>query len=177
MSEVTLGGVTVLVVPQKHAYLTHRLGPAITQALQAGEGIAPDKMLEWIGNGVYDALCALIPALGSRMSQWQFMGYGSAEAMASGTYDEAADQSPSILEIKEAITVGMAVNGIDELVKLGKSLIDPRLAKAQINSVIAEAIDSSTSPSRTGDSPSPSTTTTAPTSTESADSPSPASVA
>ena len=176
-TEITLGGVTVPCPAQRHAYLEHRLGPAISGAIARGEGVGADGILRWLGDGVYDALIALIPALASRMPLWQFRGYGSADAYAAGEYDAELDQSPSLPEIKEAITVAMAVNGIDELVKLGKALIDPRMAKAQINAVIAEAIDSSTSPSTSGASASTSSSTSPPTSSASEDSPSLASPA
>lgn len=176
-TEVTLGGVTVSVVPQRHAYLKYRLGPTITAALKRGEGVAGAEILDVLDEGVYDILCALIPALSSRLPLWQFLGFGSAEALATGEYDETADQSPDIPEIEAALKTALQVNGIDRLLELGKAVIDPRLVKAQVNAAIAEAIDSSTSPSPSGASPSPSSTTTAPTSTESEGSPSPASAA
>lgn len=180
--EVTLGSVTVPVVPQKHAYLRERLGPAFRAAFDGAENLTVDHVLEWAGDGVYTILCALIPALPSRMPAFVFAGYHSAEAQAAGEYDPALDESPSIPEIRNAVTLALKVNGIDELMSLGKGLIDPRLFRAILNQKLAEIADSPTpstgsptSPSLSGESDSTSSSTTHPTSTENSDSPSPAS--
>lgn len=175
MVEVTLGGVTVQAIPQKHAYLKHRLGPAFKQAFESGQSISVDGFMEWAGDNAYDMLCVLIPTIRSRIPAYTFAGYASAEAQANGDYDETQDQSPSLPEIIEAFRVGLHVNGIDELMKLGK-LIDGRILRAELNRQIARAITASpSSPSTSGESVSTTSSTTPPISTESADSPSAAS--
>lgn len=165
--EIQLGSVRVPVLAQKHAYLAHRIGPAIQSAVERGEGLTPDGLMNWAADGAYDLLCALIPTLKSRMPRHVFAGYSSPEAHDAGDYDEAEDESPSIPEIREAFAVGLRVNGIDELMKLGK-LVDPRLLRAELNSRIARSIDSQTSPSLSGGSDSTSSSTTVRTSDESA---------
>ena len=173
---VTLGSVEVDVFPQRHAYLVRRIGPAVQAVLDRGQAVTADNLLAFVGEGAYDVLSALIPNLEKRMPRWQFLGYGSQAACDTGEYDDAVDESPSLPEIREAFVVAARVNGIDELAKLGK-VIDPRLIRAQVNSAIANSIDSPTSPVMSGGSDSTSSGVTSPTLTESGDSPSPVSPA
>lgn len=166
METITLGGAEITVTPQRHAYLSRRVGPAITAVLARGEGITADTLVEFAGEGVYDLLTALIPSMEKRMPRWQFMGYGSQAALDGDEYDEAGDESPTILEIKEAFVVGLRVNGIDELVKLGK-VLDPALLRATVNRAVATTIENSinspSSPFTNGTPPSTSSGTTDPT--------------
>ena len=174
--EVTLGEVTVPVYPQRHAYLTRRIAPAIQAAVARGEGVTADSFLDFAGEGVYDLLSALMPNLEKRMPRWQFLGFGSEQAMTDNAYEPDDDTSPTLPEIREAFVVAIKANGIDELAKLGK-VIDPRLIRAQVNSAIANSIDSQNSPPTNGGSPLTTSGTKAPTSTPSEDSPSDASAA
>jgi hypothetical protein len=176
-AEVTLGGVTVPVIPQRHAYLARQIGPAIQGVIARGEGLSVDALLDFAGEGVYDLLSALIPTLPKRMPRWQFLGFASADAMAADEYDELLDESPTLPEIKTAFMVAIRVNGIDELAKLGK-LIDPRLLRSQVTSAIANAYTASPSlPPTNGGSPSTSSGASDQTSTANEDSPSIASPA
>lgn len=182
--EVSLGGVTVPVIPQKHAYISHRLGPAIQSAVEGGEGLTGDRIGDWLGAGAYEALSALVPTLPAAIPLHVFQGYPTVEAYEAGDFDEAVSEHlagcPTIPEIDEAFAVAMRVNGIDKLVELGKAIAGPSglaLLRAQAMASIADSISSPTSPSTTGESDSTSSGTTVPTSTESEDSPSPASPA
>ena len=179
--EITLGGVTVPVIPQRHAYIQHRIGPAIQAAIDAGEGLSNDKLGEWLGAGAYGVLSALIPTLPALIPEHIFQGYVSADAYAAGQFDEDAVEHlagcPTIAEIDEAFRTAMQVNGIAKLVELGKGLIDPKLAKALVSQKIAESINSPTSLSPNGESDSTSSGTPPPTWIKSEDSPSPVSPA
>jgi hypothetical protein len=167
--EITLGGVTIQAYAQKHAYISHRLGPAIQAAISSGENLTNEKIGEWISGGAYGALAALIPTLGPLVPEHVFQGYATAEAYAAGDYDEDVAKNlqgcPTIPEIEAAFKAGMTVNGIDRLVELGKGIVDPKLAKAMVNQKIAETISSPISPSPSGASDSTTSTTSPPTST------------
>lgn len=170
-TEVTLGDVTVPVYPQRHAYLANRIGPAITQAISRGEGLTADMFAGQAAEAAYDALSALIPNLAARMPRYQFCGYGSKAAYDEDHYVEEDDKSPSLPEIIDAFKVGIRVNGLDEVAKLGK-VLDTRLLKAMLNKAVADTITSTSSPSASGASESMSSGVPTPTSTESEDSPS-----
>ena len=167
---ITLGGVELAVLPQRHAYLSNRLGPAIQHAVERGEGLTSDKLMEFAGDGVYDVLCALIPQLAKRMPRWQFLGYGSQTDLDAGEYVEESDESPTLPEIREAFVVAARVNCIDELGKLLGKVIDPQLMRAQVNLALANSLASPNSPTLSGGSESTSSGTTSPTSTGSEDS-------
>ncbi len=169
---ITLGSAEVDVFPQRHAYLTNRLGPVIQGVLERGDSVTPDNLIGIAGDGVYDVLCALIPQLSKRVPRWEFLGYGSADALAAGAYVEEDDHSPTLPEIREAFSVGMRVNGIDGLVSLLGKVIDPRLIRAEVNSALVTSLESRKSPLTSGGSESTSSGATAPTLTENTDSPS-----
>ena len=157
---VKLGDHTIPVIPQRHAYLTHRLGPAFVNALSSGSEITAESVLDWAGGGTYDVLCVLIPAVRERIPRHEFLGFKDADALAADLYDENADKSPDLTEIIAAFRVALKVNGIDELVSLGKGIFDPKLVKAKINLALAEAFDSQNSPLTSGASDSTSSSTT-----------------
>lgn len=173
-SEVTLGGVTIPVYPQRVAYLENRIGPTVRGILARGEDITAETIIAFLGEGAYDGLVALIPNLEKRLPRWKFRGFASQEAYEAGEYDEAVDDSPTLPETLAAFETALHINGLHELAKLGK-VIDARLLRAQLNRAIAESIASPSSQSVSGASESTSSGTTAPTLTESEDSPSPAS--
>ena len=182
--EVTLGGVTVPVIPQRHAYISHRIGPAVQAAIESGEGVSGDTIAQWVAGGAYGVLCALIPTLPGLIPEHVFHGYSTAAAFEADDFDGDAVAHlagcPTIPEIEEAFTVAMKVNGIDKLVELGKAVAGPeglRLLRAQMLSSVAGSISSPTSPSQSGESDSTSSGTTVPTSTESEGSPTPVSAA
>jgi hypothetical protein len=174
---ITLGAVEIDVLPQRHAYLSNRLGPAIQQAFNRGEGLTADGLIEFAAEGTYDVLCALIPKLSQRMPRWQFLGYGSQTALDAGEYDEATDESPTLPEIREAFVVALRTNCIDELGKLLGKVVDPQLIRGQVNLAVANSLASPSLPSTSGGSESTSSGPTSPTSTASEDTQSPASPA
>lgn len=174
--EITLGGVTVPVYAQRHAYLTNRLGPTVQAIVKRGENLTESDVLAFLGEGVYDALVALIPTVGKRIPRWQFRGFASAEAEAADEYDPEADESPTVPEIREAFATAIRVNGLDVL-KAAGSVVDPKLLRALISERLAESIASPSSPPPNGGSELTSSTPSSPTSTASEDSPSPASTA
>jgi hypothetical protein len=181
--EVILGGVTIPVIPQKHAYLSHRLGPAIQGAIDSGEGVSGDNIGQWLSGGAYAALSALIPTLPGLIPEYAFQGYSTAAAQEAGEFDPDAQPPagcPTIPEIETAFRTAMAVNGIDKLVELGKAVAGPeglRVLRLQLVSELANSISSPISASPSGESDSTSSGTTAPTSSESLGSPSPVSPA
>lgn len=169
-AEIRLGDATVPVYPQKHAYLSNRLGRVIGQFASTGTDLNATNFVGWLGGNTYDVLAALIPSLASRMPRHVFAGYPSAEAMEKGEYDEAADQSPTFPEIVAAFEAAVAVNRLDVLGNL-KDLVDPTLLKATLRAEMSKALSgrygsSVSSPQPSGESPPPSTGPTPPTSTE-----------
>ena len=176
--EVTLGGVQVPVIPQRHAYLEHRIGPTVQAAIEGGEGIDPKSFLKWIGDDAYEVLAVLIPTLPTLIPQYQFRGYATQAAFDAGDFDEDAVNAiagcPSLPEIQEAYAVAMRVNGIEKLVELGKAVAGPeglRYLRATMLSGLATSLSSPTSASPSGESDSTSSGTTPPTSTASEASP------
>jgi hypothetical protein len=175
METITLGGVDVNVVAQRHAYVSRCIGPAFASVVAKSQDVSAEitgieQVLDFAGESAYDLLIVLIPSLEKGIPKWQFMGFASQAAMDAGDYDRHADDSPTYPEIVNAFAVGLRVNGID---KLGK-VIDPAYLRAQLNMLIATALSTSsaTSPSTNGTSPSTSSGTTPPASTENTDSPS-----
>lgn len=192
VSEITLGadpstgegGVTVPVYPQRHAYITARLGKFLSELGDVGQTVAVDNLLSTASKQSYALLTALIPNLSKRMTEWEFCGYATREAAELGEYDPALDKSsPSIPEIRHAIKVASEVNGLDILthVKGVFGLVDPTLLRSLVSEQLLNVIDSASttlpsSPSPIGDSPSTSSGTRVPTSTENEVSPSPVSM-
>jgi hypothetical protein len=142
--EVTLGEHTLPVYAQRHAYLTNRLARFLGD-LQASAETETDDVLGLVQERSYELLCVVIPALEKRIPEYEYRGYGSREAMDQGDYDEQADKSPTVPEIRNAFEVAIKVNGFDVFVHL-KGLIDPKLVRAWLTSKLAEAL-SETSPS------------------------------
>lgn len=163
------GGVTVPVYPQRHAYITNRLGKFMSELLEAGQNVSVDQLLSVAGGQAYTLLTALIPNLGKRMAEWEFLGMADRDAT---EYDPALDTtSPSIPEIRHAIKVAGEVNGLDILTHLKGAfgLVDPTVLRAIVSEQVLNAIDSAStispsSPSESGESASTSSGTTAPTS-------------
>lgn len=175
--EVTLGGVAVPVIPQRHGYLEHRIGPTVQAAINGGEGIDASNFLKWIGDSAYEVLSVLIPTLPGLIPEHQFRGYATKAAFDAGDFDEEAANAvtghPTLPEIAEAYSVAMRVNGIEKLVELGKAVAGPeglRYLRATMLSGLAGSLSSPTSASPSGESDLTSSSTTPPTSTESADS-------
>jgi hypothetical protein len=168
--EITLGEHTLPVYAQRHAYLINRLGRFMRELQENAGDLDADDLLGFLQARSYELLCALVPSLERRVPEYEYRGYSSREAMEAGEYDPEADQSPTLPEIREALTQASVVNGFDIFLHL-KALVDPTLARSWLSAQLAEAIlqNSPNSPSANGDSASMSSTTTAPTSTPNED--------
>lgn len=181
-TEIMLGEVTVPVTPQRWAYLANRCGKTLADIFASGEGIGDvDEFLAFVGEGAYDLLAAVCPALGKRMPRYTFMGYGSQAAMDAGEYDDEQDTGPTFPQIRDAFSAVVEVNGLHDIPGLLGKAIGPsgmELARAQMLLKVSESTVSPNSPSQSGESDSTSSTTTDPTADgASEDSPSPASAA
>jgi hypothetical protein len=168
--EVTLGQHTVPVYAQRHAYLTNRLGRFLSELQDTAGDLQADQLLAYVQERSYELLCALLPGLEKRIPEYEYRGFGSREAMDNGDYDEQADRSPTLPEIRHALTEASRVNGFDVLLHL-KALVDPQLVRSWLSAQVAEAIlqNSPSSPSANGVSASTSSTTPPPTQTPNAD--------
>ncbi len=141
--KVTLGEHEVDVFPQRHAYLTNKLGKYL-QALAEGdlEINQVAEVIAFFGDQTYDLLCVVIPTYGKRCPRYEFMGFASQEAMTSGQYDEEQDRSPSFPEVVEAFKAAAEVNRFDTLQAITR-VIDPKPIKAWLNVQIAMALQRS----------------------------------
>jgi hypothetical protein len=164
--EVTLGEHTVPVYAQRHAYLINRLTRFMTDLQTSAGDLEADRLATYVQERSYELLCALMPGLEKRVPEYEYRGYGSREAMDTGDYDPEADRSPTVPEIRTALTEASRINGFDVLLHL-KALVDPQLVRAWVSAQIAEQISPSSpsSPSANGGSGSTSSTTSAPTPT------------
>jgi hypothetical protein len=170
-AEVTLGEHTVPVYAQRHAYLANRLGKFVDSLSERTDRFGDaDNFFVVLQDFSYELLCMVIPTLAKRMPEYEFRGFSSREAMEAGDYDEQADKSPTVPEIKQAFAVAARVNGFDALGQL-RGLVDPKLARAWVTAQLADLASqtSQTSPSANGASVSTSSGTTPPTSTPSED--------
>lgn len=157
---VTLGDHTIPVVAQRHARLTNRLSSFVTALVASDSEITGDSILAFLGDQVYAALCAFIPAIEEHggLPEWEFKGYASQAAMDEQQYDPAMDRSPTVPEIVAAFEAAIKVSRFD-VFKSVLGLVDPKLLRAVITNQMAEALDSTPSarsPSLTGG-PGPST--------------------
>jgi hypothetical protein len=179
-AEVTLGETVVAVYPQRVSYLVNRSIPAIHAVLRQAQvsdldGDLPTVLRQVGQAGAYDILVALAPTIAKRITRPQFCGFVTDEAMAAGDYDPEAACDPTFDEIVEAFKVVGRVNGMENLLSVGRLLgkaIDPRLIRAEINLAVANSIGSLNSPRTSGGSDSTSSTTSPPTSPVSEASPS-----
>lgn len=138
--DVTLGGESYIIVPQRQARLTRRLfGPEgvfnsfeeLGSDLQSESSF--DNIYALIGGRVYDVLAVFIPGF---MPRWQFDGFGSPAAAEAKAYEEEADRSPTVPEIEEAIKAAIQVNGLTWLSKI-KDFVDPTVIKNQVTLTVA----------------------------------------
>jgi hypothetical protein len=162
--EITLGQHSIPCYPQKHAYITNRVGrfgDALVDGLDASD---LGGVIDALGAKAYELLCALIPNLGKRIPEYEFRGYASKEAMDAGEYDEAQDNSPTFPEIINAFETAVRVNRFDVLGAL-KGLVDPKVIKVKLNEAILDWNGSESLPSDSdGSEASKSSGTTPPTS-------------
>ena len=168
--EVTLGEHTVPVYAQRHAYLANRLGGFVDNVLERVGDLDASGLIEAVQQSSYELLCVLIPNLSKRIPEYEFRGFGSADAMVADDYDEEVDKSPTVPEIRTAFEVASRVNSFDVLRHLW-AVVDPQLLRGMVNAQVATAISqtSPSSPYANGGSGSTSSGTTSPTSTPSGD--------
>lgn len=183
---VRLGEHEIPVYGQRWRYCVNRLEGVVRSYIsETGEvavdpnDINPTNLATMLGDSTYSALCALIPALGKRMPEWEFNGYASAEAAERGEYDPDKGNEPTIPEIINAFEVAWRVSRLDTVVGGAKGLIerfvDPTVLRDKITLFVAqlgedpespEWLPSPTSPSTNGTSGSTSSTPSSPTLTE-----------
>lgn len=140
--EVTLGEHTIPCVAQRHAYLENRLGRFFDSLTKIDtDGLSGDdvgnSLAKMFGEQTYDALCVFLPALAKRMPRYEFAGYGSADAMQAGEYDEDADKSPTFPQIVAAFEMAMKVNRFD-VFKGVLAKLDPTMVGRMLNVAAAE---------------------------------------
>jgi hypothetical protein len=167
MQEVTLGEITIPAYPQRIGRLSRRLPAAIVARLGDTDGLDGENVADWLGDGVYDVLCVLLPNLEKRMTREEFLG---------------EDTSPTVPEVRNALRVAIEVNEIGDLPGMLGKLLGPTgvgylRATALEGMTKAAATSSPSSPSASGDLGSMTSTTSDPISTVTEDSPSRESVA
>lgn len=142
MEQVTLGKHTLDVYPQKHAYITNKVGKTLAKVVAAGVDIQePQEIYNFfLGEGAYPLLAAMMPIYAQRCPQYEFMGFGSKEAWDAGDYDENTDDSPSYAELITAFEVVARVNRFDVL-KVLKGVVDPKALRAQFTLMMSEAME------------------------------------
>jgi hypothetical protein len=91
--EITLGEHTLPVYPQRHAYLSNRLGRFIDDLLQDASGTStPAASSTAVQQSSYELLCVLVPNLEKRVPEYEF-GATHPGRRWTGDYDEQADKS------------------------------------------------------------------------------------
>lgn len=105
---IDLCGVRLPVVPQRHAYLKHKLSAADFESVLSAN----------YARESYRVLSVLIPALPAAIPEWKWEGYSSAEAMEQSNYIEEHDESPSFDDISRAFEMAIRANGGDRVGKL-----------------------------------------------------------
>ncbi len=136
MAEVTLGDRTYALQPQRIG----RIGRKLSSIGRALESYDTDGAVEEITGPLYEAIQVFIPDLDP---EWKLAGYPSESAYAavlahrralseladgeqpppfSDPYEEAADHSPTLPEIMDAVVAIFETNGGQRLVRLLKSL-------------------------------------------------------
>lgn len=143
---VQLGAHSYAVYPQRHAYLTNKLGRAFGR-LEGMSGLSGEEGVEGIvgafGERAYDLLAVFIPRL---MPEYEFRGFATREAMEAGEYVEEYDSSPSFPEVVAAFQTCLSVNRLDLLQHLGK-VVDLQLLRVYLNQAMTEMFESRTLPS------------------------------
>lgn len=170
VEEITLGEHTLPVYAQRHAYLTNRLGRFLDDLLERVGELDTGGIIAALQASSYELLCALVPNLEKRIPEYEYRGFSSREAMDEDIYEEEADKSPTVPEIRAALETAARVNSFD-VFKHVMGVLDPSLLRGIVNAQVAEAISqtSQNSPSGNGGSPLTTSGTTPPTSTASED--------
>jgi hypothetical protein len=138
---VTLGKHEFEVIAQPWAYAVYKLRAVIEGVQGKAAGVTEadiDNIIAFLGTGIYDALCVLIPDLPKKMPACEFNGFKSIEAWEAGEIDEAAlRESATMPQIIEAFEVCLKINGGAKFAK-ATGLVDPKLLKAAITEWLAE---------------------------------------
>jgi hypothetical protein len=134
--KVVLGEHEYTIYPQRHAYLTNRLGRAMAklQDASAFESEALEGAIAMLGDRAYDLLLVFIPKL---MPEYEWAGYPTQEAFEAKDYNEEYDKSPSFPQIVNAFHVCLNVNRLDLLKHLGK-VVNLDLVRAYMTKIMAD---------------------------------------
>lgn len=108
METTKIGEHTLPVVPQRHAYLKHKLSAEDFTRIMSQD----------YGAESYRVLSILIPELPKQIPLWEWEGYASQEAMDAGDYNEAEDKSPTTAEIIDAFEKAFFVSGAGKMGKI-----------------------------------------------------------
>lgn len=135
---VTIAGRDVPVYPQRIGYLKNRVlrGLRDVQAVAA----AGDFQVSDVDRGAYRLLALLMPNLEKYVPEHAFLGFATAEALEAGEYDPDADESPTIPELKAALTVACEASGLDLIGQL-RGLVDPTWLRAVVTELLSEALE------------------------------------
>lgn len=139
---------TYTVLQQRHARLIRRLvgKKGVFRSLDefqeltnldtedGGAEAAFERFLHAGEGKVYDVLHVFIPNL---MPRYEFEGFASQTAYDEDQYDEDADRSPSVPQIRNAFTAAVEANGLEWLDKV-RSFFDSGLLKAEVNMTLAK---------------------------------------
>lgn len=159
---VTLGRHSLPVYPQSLPYLEKRLGKTITAYMEQAqtEELSAEGFFRFIGDGIYEVLSVLIPALPRHMPEFEWHGYESQAAMDAGGEIAPDNPGPTWAQIVDAGKAVWSVNRFDVLGQFSK-LVDPTKLKTDLTNRIRYEMATrgrssdrqSSSPSRPGTSP------------------------
>lgn len=108
METIKIGEHNLPVVPQRHAYLKHKLNAEDFERIMSKD----------YGAESYRILSVLIPELPVQIPLWEWEGYASEEAMQADEYDELTDKSPTTAEIIDAFEMAFIVSGAGKMGKI-----------------------------------------------------------
>lgn len=170
---VKLGDYEYIMVPQRMGRLRVEIPKAVSgiENLEGAKGFG--DLLDILGDRAYALLKIFIPEL---MPAWEFAGYPTQEAQASGEYREEYDKSPDPGQVQDAIAAAGKLHRMDILQSLGK-LIGPDLIRAFVAGLMRQTLEtrdrtsaSENGSATSGDTPSTTSGMKLPTSESSADS-------
>lgn len=132
---VILGDRTYEMWPQQIGHLRSGLGVALGNI--ADLELTGGNVINMLGEKVHATLKVFIPDL---VSEWEFQGFATKEALEKDDYNPEYDNSPTPGQIKEAFQVASRLNEVDLLKHLGK-LIGPDLIRPYIAGLMAESLE------------------------------------
>lgn len=125
---ITLGRHELPVVPQSLPRLKRDISalaakiPTLTDDFKDMSDMA--EVMALMGDAAtefsYEAVCVLIPLVARRIPAYEWGGYASQAAADLDDHDDedALDAAPNVVQIREALRVGIEVNGLEFLGKL-----------------------------------------------------------